>query len=114
MHRDPVRVFTPGAVTEHPVTGNPVAGAPTVVDALVTLTPTTSYDLPALADGTTVTDWQLLGTPGLAITSRSWLVDAAGRRFDVIGAPAVLASLATGAASHVEARLRFVSDTQEA
>lgn len=114
QHRDAVRVFTPGAPTPHPVTGNPVPGKAAEVRALVTLTPTNSYDLPGAPNGSAATDWQLLGPPGLAIGSASWVIDAAGRRFDVIGTPAELASLASGLASHVEARLRFVSDTQEA
>ena len=111
-HRDRVTIHTPGAPRRHPVTGNPVAGAATAVPAVVTLTPTTSYDLPGQA-ATDATDWQLLADPGTPLRSTSYVVDAAGRRFDVVGAPAELASLATGAPSHVEARLRFVSDSQE-
>lgn len=59
-----------------------------------------------------VADYACVVPPGTVIDSSTVVVDDAGATFTVYGRPEPRRSLRTGRPDHIEARLKFISDTQ--
>lgn len=111
-----VVILTP-TVADDPDTGNPretwPAADPPPVDALRGDPAAGAEDREDPADGQTTAEETWAFPAGTTITSRSRVKDGAAL-YRVVGRPVEARSYLTGAASHIEARLLFISDLQEA